>query len=351
MVALNPDFRSADDVFVPTNAMFGWTDGTVDLKDALDKEFRGADRLANDMPVVCRARAPIAAMPEIDKKWQAFQLSKGRHPGSCDWSLLDEFVLGKPLLWLPQIIGSCVVSNTFRGWVQRLMYQIVMLGMPFEFLGRNEFSNLNYAFYGPFTYGCARKRGNMRGGDGLYGDVMAESMIKDGVLSCNTPKLLNITKQLGVDGVNDYPEPQNARVYRAFGDWKYLDELREYADFKLDECPQIRSAEELHEALKGGKPVFNCSGLAIKKIGTHKDGFAIHGRDPGDSWAHNMEYLGYFIASDGAVFFRFSNESWGPEHIYNVPFDEVADWFRRRNVSAFAIGMINGPQSAPLAVA
>lgn len=348
----NPDFRGADEVIVPANLkdMTGWTDGKVSENEAVLRERRGADRLQSDMPVVTRFAQGPALLPEIEAAWQLFQNSKGRGDKSCDWSLLDEFVIQKPLLFLPQIVGSCVVSNSFRGWIIRLMYQIGLLGQAEEYLGRNEFGKANYAFYGPYTYGCARRRGNMKGGDGLYCEVMRESLLKDGVLSCSTPKLLEILTGLGAASDRDLPEPQIEKVYRAFGDWKYLDDLTPYADFTLQECPEITRVDMLKAALQECKPTFHCSMIAIKKVGDHKDGFAIHKRDPNDQWAHLMCFHGFFYSSDGDLFFRFSNESWGEKHIYNVPYAEVDDWFKRRNVTAAAIGMINGPKSAPVSI-
>jgi hypothetical protein len=344
---LNQDFRSADEVIVPPDAEFGWTDGKVSQAEAYAREQAGLDRLANDMPVAIRGSEPAKPMPAMQAKWDEFQASKGRGPGSCDLSLLDEFVFGMVLAWLPQIIGSCVVSNTFRGWVMRMLYQIALLGMPMEYLGRSEFGPKNLAFYGPFTYGSARRRGNMRGGDGLYGDVMAESLLKDGVLSCANPALMELLKRNGVASEKDFPEPQNKAFYRAWGDWRYLDDFKQYADYSLQECPAVKSADDVIARAKVGMPSFFCSMIAIHKTGTHKDGFAIHKRNPRDAWAHNMEFLGFFYASDGDLFFRFSNESWGITNIYNVPYDEVVDWFRNRQPTSFAIGTINGPKSAP----
>lgn len=348
---MNPDFRGTGEIIVPSHRVFGWTDGTVTETQAVLRERQGRERLENDMPVVCRNFSKLHIEPTIEKSWNDFQKSKGRFDGSFDWSLLDEFVWGKPLLWLPQIIGSCVVSNNLRGWVIKMTQQIALSGEPYEYLGKNEFGPNNFSYYGPYTYGAARKRANMRGGDGLYCEAIQESYIKDGVLPCNTPKLLEILNAVGATRDKDFPEPQSAALYRAFGDWKYLDELKQYAGYTLAECPSVTSADQLWTILSECKPSFQCSMLAIKKVGEHKDGFPIHARNPNDQWAHNMCHHGGFIASNGDRFFRFSNESWGQEHIYNIRFEEVDDWFKRRNITVAAIGQINGPQSAPPIIA
>lgn len=347
MPSLNPDFRGCDEVVVPKRVKFGWTDGTVNFEQAHLIEERGREQLYNEMPAACEFGEQYPVLDDVYQAWVAFQKSKGREEGSQDWTLLDEFLYQKVLIWLPQIIGSCVVSNSFRGWQIKLGYQIAFQGMPFEHLGRNEFGPNNYGFYGPWTYGAARKIAGMRGGDGLYCEALQKSFLKDGVLSCNTPALLEICKKLKVDKEKDFPEPQSASVYRSFGSWNYVEELRPYADYTLRECPTVKDVETLDKVLDYAGCTFFCSMIAVKKVGTHKDGFAIHARNSGDSWAHNMCFHGKFYASDKRKYYRFSNESWGAEHLYNVPEEEVATWFRTQRPSAASIGIINGPKSLP----
>jgi hypothetical protein len=353
-MTLNPDFRSADDVIIPDGKPTGWTDGSQNVETSLDMERAALETLADDMPVAFRSRAAREIMPAIAEKWAKFQSDKGRGPGSCDWTLLDEFAAKTTLTWLPQIIGSCVISNTFRAWVIRLMYQIAINGRPEEYLGLQEFGPRNFSFFCPWSYGMARRRANMRGGDGLYCEPMLASLMKDGVLPCSTPQLVTLLDRLGFRDARDMPEPQGndgARLYRDFGNWKYLDELKPYADYRVLEGGLINSVDELLAGLKEGKPAFVCSGIAMRKVGTHRDGFAIHARNPRDSWAHNMAFHGYFVASDEKIYIRHSNESWGKDVIYNVPVEEVSEWFRRRWVTSASIGEIDGPDSAPIAIA
>lgn len=345
-MALNPDFRGADEVVLPENAvdLQGWSVDDSEA-DALGKEDVMYDKFEADMPVACRTREPVQMNETVLAKWDEFQQSKGRQPGSHDWSLLDEFVHGKPLLWYPQIIGSCVFSNTFRGVVIRMMIQIALHDQAREYLGRNEHGPDNYSPYAPWSYGMARRRANMRGGDGLYCAPMAESMVKDGFLPCSTPALVEFLKGKGLARDKDFPEPQHSGLYREFGRWKYLDDFKQYAGMALVECPRINSAEQLWSMMEQGKPTFVCSGEAIHKVGTHPDGFAIHARNPRDSWAHNMCFHGCFVASDGERFFRESNESWGEKHIYNRRYDEVAGSFQRNRLRCAAIGEMLAPPS------
>jgi hypothetical protein len=348
MTALNPDFsRLSDEVISPPNITFGWGDPNKSVADNTLHERIGQDKLATDMPYATTLQDNTPLLPEIARAWADFQKFKGRGEGSNDWTLLDEFVLTKSLAWLPQPIGSCVVSNTLRGWVIRLKYQIALQGQPQEYLGRNEFGPNNYSPYGPWSYGAARKRVNMRGGDGLYCEAMQNSLLKDGVLPCNTPALVELLTKLKRARNQDFPEPQDETLYRQFGNWSYIEELRQYADYVLDDCPTINSIDQLDTAIKDCKPVFMCSSVAIKKIGMHKDGFALHGVNTRDQWMHNMCWHGDFTASDGAKIRLLSNESWPAPNLYAVPDDQVKLIFNRYNPTCAAIGNIRGPRSAP----
>ena len=345
--ALNPDIRGADEVVVPDEykSLCGWADLGNEVM-VLAKEQKALEQLQESLPERFATQEPVAIQPGMIDKWEEFQQSKGRFPGSMDLSLLDEFVHGQPLLFKRQLIGSCVVSNTLRPWATRLMYQVVLLGQPMEYLGRNEFGPENYLPFGPMSYGLARKRANMRGSDGLYCGPMTESLMKDGVLQCNTPKLIEFMKNKGFSSPQDWPEPQGRdgmRLYRDFGNWKHIDQFRQYLDYPLLESPRVTSADQLWDLALAGKPAFVCSMEAIHKVGEHSDGFAIHARNPRSRWAHNMSFQGVFVASDGERFFRESNESWGPSHIYNRHFDEVAASFRNGRLTVQALGQIEGP--------
>ena len=344
----NPDFRgSASDVETPSNIkeLCGWTSN-------YDDESREADKLIERMPRFCQ-EAP-GSQQFLPSRWKAFddfQKSKGRYEGSADWSLIDEWVLGKRLDWLPQIVGSCVISNTLRPWVASMMVQVAVKGEPEMYFGGNEFGPDNFSFYGPFSYGDARVLGNMhRGGDGLYCQVARQSFIETGVILCSNPDLHAICDRNGTGGDRDYPEPQSARVYRQWGAGNHIRDLKRQAGFNLVEAPMIKSADQLWDLLGKGKTAFVCSMEAIHRVGRHRDGFSIHARNPGDQWAHNMSVQGRLVASDGERFFVWSNESWGKSHVYYRKFDEVADSFRRNRLTMCGIGDILAPSSPPPSV-
>ena len=356
----NPDFRGVDEVDLSpvVTTLPGWRDDENSSESKLiEKERKTLEAIEASQPRAFQTRPARKVAQAMLDKWNRFQKYKGRGEGSADWSLLDEFYTsketsegvftpGQPLLWKPQIIGSCVMSNTFRAWVARLMYQIIIVGDPMEHIGRNEFGPDNFAPYGPYGYGIARRKANMRGGDGLYCAPMAWALMQ-GSLPCNTPKLLEILRSQNAVDRKDFPEPQSATLYRKFGKWQFLDELEPYADYPVEECPSVKSADQLWQLLQDGKPAFVCSMEAIHKVGTHPDGFPIHARNPRDRWAHNMAFHGCWVASDGERFFRQSNESWGAQHIYNRRFDEVDKSFQSNRLTSQAIGQIAGPSSSP----
>jgi len=350
-----PEFYKpgADKETIPswiTPEQMGWSTPGESPESALSKERDTSAALQQDMPVAFSLREPRTMVPAIVEKWEAFQLSKGRHPGSCDLTLIEDFAFGRNYAWENQWIGSCVASNTFRGWVKRCIAQIILFGDPQEYLGLDEFGRLSIAPFAPWSYGMGRRRGNMKGGDGSYCSVQGASLLKDGILPCSSPLLVALMKQLGVDTEKNYPEfdKQHNNLYRAFGDWKYLDQLAPDACCRLLDIDDVKTLEDHIEFSKAYKPMFQCSSIAIKKIGNHSDGFAIHAQDHGNSWAHNMGQHGFFIASDGKRYHRLSNESWDDELIYNIPDDELNEWYSRSRVQTMTIGQIDLPVSVPV---
>jgi hypothetical protein len=282
----------------------GWVvPGATNEQAMLDGEKRYFETASNDMPLAYRFRPAREMMPVIKQKWEKFQSDRGRFPGSQDLTLIDEFVFGRSFTWLSQKIGSCVWSNTFRRWFERMLVEICLEGDPEEFIGKNEFGPLSLA---PFcvSYGFARQRANMRGGDGLYCKPMSESLVKDGVVLCNTPVLKDLMDRAGATSDKNYPEVLSESLYRKIGDWAWNNSLKGYASCRLLESAMIDNIDAHMRCVSDLKPMFQCSSIAIRKVGMHKDGFAIYGRDPGNSWAHNMGWAGSRVASDGKVYLR-----------------------------------------------
>ena len=324
-MANDPNFRQADDVTRPDWArnLKGWLPNDEQRSlDALEEK--------HEQVFVMKVQAVPNAFDLRLKQFNEFQKSKGRFDGSCDWGLIDEWIFGDPLSWLRQIIGSCVASNTHRQWVMRALYQTAFFGGTFHDGDRDEFGPNNLSFYAPWSYGMMRRYGRLTGrGDGGFCAPMAKTLIEDGVLPCDTPELTTLLQSRNATDRRDYPEPQDSRLYRDFGDNKrgYLDKFKGKTKYRLQESPRARNADTVIEGLKQGKTAFMCSGIAIRKVGTHRDGFAIHARNPRDNWYHNMGIEGFFYASDGEQFVVINNESWGPNTKYYVRLEEFADWF------------------------
>ena len=327
----------------------GWGDNTtLSIQAKHEREEQFYDVIAADIPVAFKARnTPVANGPMMDR-FRKLHDSKGYGADSFDLTLMDELCFNKRMNWLPQKTGSCVISNSFRPWTRRMLYEVIVRGDSEEFIGRNEFTPNNLAFYAPFSYGCGRRRGNLRNGDGGFCETQYESFIKDGVVLCNNGKLLEILTKLNATTDKDFPEPQDNAVYRRFQSWEFLDTLLPFADFRLLESPKVTTVQQHIDLNKQFKPMSVCSGVAIHKIGKHKDGFDIHAQNPRDSWAHCMSFQGYFTASDNKVYIRLSNESWGPNIIYNIPVEEVDRWYTRKLLTVQAIGEIDLPDSVPL---
>lgn len=320
----------------------------------LDKEKRFFNRIVSESTAFYEPRPMRTISPEILTRWNAFQESKGRFAGSNDFSLLDEFVFGETLTWLPQLIGSCVWSNTFRRWIERAIAEIGLYGQGEEWIGSSEFSVASLA---PFcvSYGFAREIANMRGGDGLYCSPMQKSLVQDGVVLCSTPILKELMAAAGANRDQDYPEVRSTSLYRKIGDWSWNEKLRPYAGCKLLESPKVTTYDQFCKLEDEFKPCFQCSGLAIKIAGQHPDGFTYHTQNKQDSWAHNMGLGGRRVTSKGDVFHRVDNTSWlYPEesnrdaYVYWIEAKEVKKWFDEGTIDVGAIGEIEGIQSIPM---
>lgn len=340
----------------------GWGIETESLttKRAFESVF--LDRVMQDQPRVFSARDPKQLKPVVKAKFDKLQADCGRGPDSCDMSLLDYFCLGKRLNWFPQDIGSCVFSNTFRLITDRMMFEIALRGDAEEYFGLDEAGFRSIAPH-CVTYGFARQIANMRGSDGLYCSAMAKAL-SQGMIMCSTPKLIELAKAEGAAGPENFPEPRSSALYRKIGNWAWNDALRPYLSNPVSELVPVKSFDTHFEMSKAFKPIFQCSSIAIKKVGTHKDGFAIHELDRGNTWAHNMGWKGHFHAvSDGSLWFRLSNKSWlrrtdatiglpkwtDPEetYVYNIAADHLRGWYTRSLVDSIAIGELEMPQLLP----
>jgi hypothetical protein len=265
-------------------------------------------------------------------------------------TLLVEWIFGERWVFLPQDIGSCVFSNTFRPWISRMCWEIVLLGDLEKWTGTGQFG-INSIAPHCVQYGFAREIANMRGGDGLYCAPMIKSLQR-GIVTCSTPKVKELHDQNGASGDTNYPEPRSAALYRKIGDWAWNTALRPYVQCALRESVEVTNPDQHQIQDAQSKPMIICSGLAFKKIGRHKDGFDIHGIDPANSWSHNMAFEGYRLSSDKNRFTRLHTMSWvrpgeDPERqCFNLPPEELAKVYRQ-DVDVASLGEIEGMPLAP----
>ena len=189
------------------------------------------EKFARESPKVFEQREAVAVPPELAKAWDLFQQSKGRAPGSNDLTLIVEFIFGVQYMWFPQDIGSCVYSNTFRPWIDRMCWEIALRGDPEAYTGSGE---LGIASIAPHCvlYGHARENANMRSGDGLYKAPMIKALTQ-GVVLANTPRLKELQDANGASAPENYPEPRSANLYRKIGNWAWNKELQPYRTCKL----------------------------------------------------------------------------------------------------------------------
>ena len=320
------------------------------IKEKIYTSKTAQDEFEKDDPIVYRQRDMKKFSAAIAKAWDDFQVANGRARGSQDLTLILKFIFKEVWAFLPQDIGSCVYSNTFRIWVERMACEICLNGDPEAYIGTAQFGISSIAPH-CVQYGLAREIANMRGGDGLYKSPMIKSLQK-GVVLCNTPKVKELQDAAGQSGETNYPEPRSASLYRKIGDWAWNAALKPYATCALRESVDVTSVDQHRIQEDQCKPMMICSGIAIKKIGRHKDGFDIHGIDPNNSWSHNMGFSGFRLASDGDRFSRLTNRSWtrpgqDPEELcYNMPPDEMAKLYKK-DVDVATIGEIEGLPIAP----
>lgn len=323
----------------------GWGPDNIEEAARLNAEVSLLHAAQDDMPVAWaqRQRDPIndKLLERIEALHQEEELSYTE--GSVDLRLVSKLLFGELYKWLAQIIGSCVESGGNRAWTFDQLWQILIGIDPEEPLGKMRLGVDTVSHYGPFSYGDGRKRGGMRGGDGSYCSVQVESYQKTGVLDCNTPALHAIT---GTD-TKDFPEPQDARLYREFGDWKHLEDLRKYADNRLLEAVEVTDAQQSVQLLREFKPHMICSNWGFAPSGEKIGPWHIYKRS--GSWAHNMTIIGVIVIN-GKLYIIVLN-SWGPEahrngEIFIIPIELYAQWLR--SASCIALGDIDLPKSRPV---
>jgi hypothetical protein len=332
-----PDHLADVDVSPPTNSWddFGWGEESLTEDERVYAEESQLEKQVAMAPALYQKRDAQQWDPVVKKKFDEFQKAKGYEDGSCDLTLIGDFIFGRRYSWLPQKTGSCVVSNTYRPASRRMLVEILLRGQLEELLGRDEFGPNTISFYAPLSYGIMRELGNLRGGDGGFCSPMIESLMR-GCLDCNNGRLNEILTRLGATGDRDYPEPQSNAVYRKFQNWSYNNELSTFLECPLVESVKVTNRQDLVKAAEEYKPTIMCSMTAIKRAGTHA-GLTYFVEDRGNQWAHCMSWQGR-IFWGGREYDLLSNESWKAGLIYPIPAEETESIFRRRRPECLTLG-------------
>lgn len=352
---------------IPTDK-FGWgyNNQTITERHTTDRIMLQGAINARPAAFTYSGTRALGVNPEIEKRWDMYQVACGRGPGSQDLTIVEPFVFkNRRSRWYQQDGGTCVWSNTYRVLVWKMISDILFKNDPEEYFGLDEFGPESIAPHA-MSYGFARQLANMRGPDGLYCGPMGDA-IGRGLIMCRNPKLIEVMTAAGAGNKYDFPEPRNLKIYRAIGDWKYNDVLRPYLDCKVTDTAPITNIDMHLQFAKERRVGFQCSGIAIRARGKHKDDFVIHERDTNNSWPHNMGWGGFFYASDGTPYLRLSNLSWlfqellNPtphtysgtwddlleKYIYNLPADHVKGWYDKNLVDTLSVGDIDMPKPVP----
>lgn len=279
----------------------GWGDPHEDDPVRLDNERRELHKAQDAYPVAYRSRPAKSISPKMRDALKAAQDAKDaanpepwvytrdrRNSWAHNMSIMGrrvidgeplvdtlellvifDVVFGKSMSWFAQIIGSCVGSGWMRCSGTRITWEVAVGGDPEEPIGTTRLGVTSLMPFAPFSYGMGRKLVGMRRGDGSYCATQVNADQTVGLLPCSTPAL----KQIVGDRETDYPEPQNARLYRDFGSWQHLDDLKPYAGYRLLESVEVSTADQaVRSIVEEYKPQMICSNWAFKPSRKAKSG-------------------------------------------------------------------------------
>lgn len=312
----------------------GWGEFDTDSSDRkLLIEQRRTEKLQKEAPQLFQPSTKLTLPARLQAEMDKIREHYNQEPGSFDLRWTSHLLFGEIYKWKAQLIGSCVGSGAMRACAFRMMAEIALLGEPEQFFGLERFGPQSVAPFGPYHYGCGRRRGNMKGGDGSYCSVQIEALAKDGLLPCHS-KLLQQTNP------GEFPEPQSSNLYRKWGSWKYLDEVAADAkDYLLTETADVRDGDDLVKKISEElSPTVHCSSWGFEPSYKHKDGFWVYKHST--TWHHNMTDIAIRVASDGDKFAGILN-SWGPNahkdgEVFYIPLDLYTKWVKKSECKTVA---------------
>lgn len=262
---------------------------------------------------------------------------------------VEAAVFGSMLVWLAQIIGSCVGSGGGRGWTQRVLIELFLLNEPEKPFGTELIGTNNVCQFIPYSYRAGRRRGGLNRGDGSFCSVHIEGFMKDGALPCSAPGIQS----------DAFPEPQSSSTYRSMGNSNsFMDKFKPIAQkYLMTESVKITDADQGMEVMtKKFQPFMVCSSWAFEPAEKHPtwklaDGTPvyIYRRNKRTSWAHNMTIVA-FIKVSGKWYVKVKN-SWGMKAHRNgdwfvIPIEVFAEWCRSAEIAS--IGNITLDKNDPI---
>lgn len=335
-------------------AKFGWGLPNDTVEDRFYKEATAFEQLANAAPQLLIRHAP---KPVVDstlfQKIRNLHALDGIEEGYCT-DYIHEAIDGKPVKYLPQLIGSCVASGDFRNTADRIRTEVFLLNEPETVLGVNWNDRDNIAPFAPYSYRAGRKIARINGmGDGSLCVPHIQGKLQYGILPCWAKD------KRGNEIVSDaFPEPQSMTLYRQWGANDTL--LESFSDvgktFLQTETEKVTTVEQVCDLLTiHFKPMNICSMWAFKSREKHptwkyRDGSPVYiwARNRSDEWAHNMSINGFALVS-GNRFYKIRN-SWGDYHNKRDHFwiteDELELWLKEAEVQS--VGDIDLVDSIPV---
>ena len=324
----------------------GWGLEEDKIQDTLYKEKKNFDQLAANKPKALM-RTKAKAFNNKTMELVKAEMAKDGIEGGFSCRYVEKVIFKEFFQWKAQLIGSCVASGAMRIMARRALIEVFLLMATEDIVGTQITGTNNVAFFAPYSYRAGRKKGGINGnGDGSFCSAHIEGALDFGMLTCNTPGLES----------DDFPEPQNTRLYKQWGANDTL--LNKFASegrkVKLLESEKITNIDSHWTALvEHYKPQMVCSNWAFKPKSQHPtwklangDPVWMYTRNKRSSWAHNMSLDG--AITHGGNKYTLIENSWGINAHKNGSFfileaDETANWIRDAEIQT--IGDIDLPDS------
>ena len=318
----------ANDQAMSKPGPMGWGVDSDSIKDKFNKERKAFERLATNKSL---GRRPAKTVNERALQLVLKHMDEDGIEGGFSCRHLERAIFKRFLPWKRQLIGSCVASGGMRAMTRRTLAEVFLLMQREELFGTEFTGTNNVAMFAPYSYRAGRSKAGINGNmDGSFCSAHIEGAMDWGMIPCWAN---------GLDS-DDFPEPQNTRLYKQWGaSDSLMNKFKSVGEkFLLLESEKITDFDQHWSALEDFKPQMVCSDWAFKPKAKHPtwklaDGSPvwIYTRDRSTSWAHNMTLDGALIHRGDK--FTCVDNSWGDNAHKNGSFfvieaEEMARWIR-----------------------